>query len=113
MTTFKDEIFMNVYMVIRPESTDLPEIRRYDTKIFKNDTDIRSSWREYRNGELINYMGMYDVPIDLQEFGNYAILDIGKTKDVPAYMKYPSGKYVIESKGGWSEQYYRDIKEIP
>jgi hypothetical protein len=28
-------------------------------------------------------------------------------------MKYPSGKYVIASKGGWSEQYYKDIQEIP
>ncbi len=44
MTTYIDGNFMNQYMVIRPESTDLPEIRRYDTKRFENDTDIRSSW---------------------------------------------------------------------
>jgi hypothetical protein len=113
MTTFRNEIFMSVYMVIRPESTDLPEIRRYDIKQFKDDVKIQSSWVARRNGKVINYMDMYDVAVDLQEFGNYAILDIGKTKDAPAYLKYPSGKYIIASKGGWSEQYYTDIKEIP
>ncbi len=114
MTTYIDENFMNQYMVIRPESTDLPELRRYDIKMYEFDTDITSSWREYRNGELINYMGMYDVPIDLQEFGNYAILDAGEGKHLnaqPTYMKYPSGKYVIALKG-WNGK-YKDVKEIP